>query len=282
MHGGLPTYMHLPNGDDGGAAFLGPAFNAFSVYSTGKPVGLEVTTSLPLKRLESRCELRASLDRMQRVGEKRLQMDALDDLERQALSMLSSTKAHEAFNLEKEDAAVRDRYGRHNSGMMCLLARRFLEAGAGIVTVRMGSWDHHGNAGGTIISGAQEHIPPLDQALSTLLVDLQERGMQDQVLVWVWGEFGRTPRINQFVGRDHWPQAMSVLVSGGGLKSGMVYGETNPRGEFPIDLTCSPADVIATIYRQLDIEPTTSHLNNAGRPIPILPDGRPLTDLIAV
>lgn len=281
MQGGLPTYMHLPNGDDGGAAFLGPAFNAFSVYSTGKPVGLEVTTSMPLKRLESRCELRASLDRMQRIGEKRLQMDALDDLERQALAMLSSTKAHEAFNLDKEDAAVRDRYGRHNQGMMCLLGRRFLEAGAGIVTIRMGSWDHHGNAGGTIMSGAQENIPPLDQALSALLVDLQERGLQDQVLVWVWGEFGRTPRINQFSGRDHWPQAMSILVSGGGLKAGMVYGETNIRGEFPADLTCSPGDFIATVYRQLEIDPTTMYVNTAGRPIQVLQDGKPLSALIA-
>ncbi len=281
MGDGLPTYMHLPNGDDGGAAFLGPAFNAFEVYSTGKPVGLEVHNSVPLARLGHRRELRASLDRLERVAEQRQMMNALDDLEQQAFALISNSKAHDAFDLNHEDPKLRDRYGQHDAGRTFLLARRFLEAGAGIVTVRMGSWDHHGNAGGTVVTGTQENVPPLDQALTALITDLHARGLSDQVALWVWGEFGRTPRINPFNGRDHWPQAMSVLVSGGGLKSGLVYGATNNKGEYPIDRSCSPADVLATMYRQLGIEPTQSFINNAGRPIPILGHGRALDELIA-
>lgn len=281
MSGGLPTYMHVPNGDDGGAAFLGPAYNAFEVYSTGKPVGLEIMTSVPLKRLEQRRALRAAFDRMERFAEQRPVMDAMDDLEGQAFAMLNSTQAHAAFDLDKEDPRLRARYGLHEAGKTFLLARRFLEAGAGMVSVRMGSWDHHGNAGGTIISGTQDNVPPLDQALSALITDLHDRGMSDDVVLWVWGEFGRTPRINQFNGRDHWPQAMSVLVSGGGLREGMVYGETNLKGEYPVDKTCSPADVLATIYRQLGIDTEQAFINNAGRPIPILAHGKPINAFIA-
>ncbi len=280
MSGALPTYMHLPNGGDGGPAFLGPAYDAFSVYSTGRPVGLDIHQHVPLARLESRRQLRMSLDTMQRHADRRLEMNALDQLEGQALQMISSKQALEAFDIDKESAAILERYGAHEAGKTLLLARRFLEAGAGIVTVRMGSWDHHGNAGGTVTSGTQENVPPLDQALAALITDLEERGMQEQVVLWCWGEFGRTPRINQSQGRDHWPQAMSVLVSGGDFKSGLVYGETNKKGEFPADRMCSPADVLATIYQQIGVDTSQSFINSAGRPIPILGHGEVLRELI--
>ena len=281
MHGGLPTYIRVPNGDDGGAKFLGNAYDAFEVYSTGKPVGLDVRPTLKLDRLSDRRGLRELLDRLQRQQENRRVMEAMDELERQALEMLSSTAAHEAFDASQEPDAVRERYGKHEFGKCMLLARRFIEAGAGIVSVRVGSWDHHGNAGGTVTSGVNDNNVPLDQALSALIMDLHERGLSERVVLWCWGEFGRTPRINKSAGRDHWPQAMSVLMSGGGLKSGVVVGATTKSGEQPADRALSPADVLATIYRQLGIDTRQQFLNTAGRPISILGHGEPIRELIA-
>lgn len=280
MHGGLPTYIHVPNGDDGGAKYLGNAYDAFEVYSNGRPVGMNVQPTLKLDRLANRRELRSSLDRMARQVENRRTMDAMDELERQALEMLSSTAAHEAFDVDKETAATRERYGNHEFGKCMLLARRFIEAGAGIVSVRVGSWDHHGNAGGTVTSGAEDNCPKLDQALSALILDLHDRGMLDSTVLWCWGEFGRTPRINNSQGRDHWPQAMSVLMTGGSLKRGVVVGATTKKGEHPADRALSPPDVLATIYQQLGIDTRQQFLNTAGRPISILTDGEPIAELV--
>lgn len=280
MHGGLPTYIHVPNGSDGGAKYLGNAFDAFQVYSTGKPVGLDVRPTVKLDRLEDRRGLRASLDRMARQAENRQVMGAMDELERQALEMLAGTAAHEAFDVSKESNGTRERYGKHEFGKCLLLARRFIEAGAGIVSVRVGSWDHHGNAGGTVTSGVKDNNVPLDQALSALLGDLADRGLTNDVVLWCWGEFGRTPRINKSFGRDHWPQAMSVLMSGGGIRPGIVVGATNKKGEHPVDRALSPADVLSTVYRQLGIDTSQQFVNTAGRPISILSHGQPIAELL--
>jgi len=280
MQRGLPTFIRCPDSNDGGAAFLGNEYNPFPVYSTGKPVGLEVNSSIPLARLSDRRTLRSKFDTLIRQGHEKRAMDAMDAMEQDAFEMLTSTAAHEAFDLGREPEATRERYGKHDAGKSLLLARRFIEAGAGVVSVRIGSWDHHGNAGGTVISGSKENCPPLDQGLSALLADLADRGLSDDVLVWCWGEFGRTPRINNTAGRDHWPQAMSVLMAGGGLASGQVVGSTSAKGEYASDRIVSPADVLATIYRQLEIDPTQQFVNTAGRPIPILPHGEPIRELL--
>lgn len=278
MRNGMPTFMAM--GTDADAAYLGPAFGPFKVYSTGKPIGLEVNASVKLERLADRRGLRKQLDNFKRDSEVRRVMDSLDALEQQAYEMLTSTVAHDAFNLKLESETTRNRYGDHDAGRSCLLARRFVEAGAGYVTVRQGSWDHHGNAGGTITTGMQANCPQMDQSVSALIADLHERGLSDQVVVYLWGEFGRTPRINSFFGRDHWPQAMSVLVAGGGLKMGRVIGATNRKGEYPVDRALSPGDVLSTIYRQLGVDTHLAHLNTAGRPIPILTEGSPIPELI--
>lgn len=280
MQNGMPTYLQLGGSGEKHPAFLGPACAPFSVYSTGKPVGLELNPMVKVERLENRRQLLKQLDTLRRHAESGQQMDALDTLEQQAYEMLTSTAAREAFELSKEPAEMRERYGNHDSGRCCLLARRFIEAGAGFVSIRMGSWDHHGNAGGTITSGMDEHGPPMDQAVSTLISDLHDRGLSEQVLVLVWGEFGRTPRINSFFGRDHWPGAMSVLVAGGGLNMGQVIGATSHKGEHPIDRALSPADVLATVYRQLGVDTTRVYHNSAGRPVPILSHGEPITELL--
>jgi hypothetical protein len=280
MHNGMPTYMHLPNGGDGGPKFLGQAYDAFDVYSNGKPVGLNLYPTVKLDRMEDRRYLREKLDRMARRGDNKPVMDSMDDLERQAFEMLSASTAREAFDPDKESATTRERYGKHEAGKCLLLARRFIEAGAGIVTVRIGSWDQHGNAGGTVNDTVTEQCPPLDQGLAALISDLHERGLSDDVLVWCWGEFGRTPRVNKLAGRDHWPQAMSVLMTGGGVQPGRVVGATNHKGEHPVDKTLSPTDVLATVYHQLGIDYSQQFLNGAGRPISILPYGEPIRELL--
>jgi hypothetical protein len=280
MNNGMPTYMHLPNGGDGGPKFLGQAYDAFDVYSNGKPVGLDLYPTIKLNRMEDRRSLRAQLDRMARRGDEGPVMDSIDHLDRQAFEMLSASTARQAFDSEKESAATRERYGNHEAGKCLLLARRFIEAGAGIVTVRIGSWDQHGNAGGTVNDTATIQCPPLDQGLAALIADLKERGLSDDVVVWCWGEFGRTPRINNLAGRDHWPQAMSVLMAGGGIQPGRVVGATNNKGEHPVDKTLSPADALATVYHQLGIDTTQQFLNGAGRPISILPGGEPIRELL--
>jgi hypothetical protein len=279
MHRGMPNFLVL-GGNDGAPAYLGPAYAPFKVYSTGKPIGLELTPSIKLERLDDRRALRTSLDRLRRDIDAGRSMDSLDSLETQAFELLTSTKAHEAFDVSKESAASRARYGDHEAGKNLLLARRFVEAGAGFVTIRLGQWDHHGNAGGTITGGSDINAPQLDQSTSALITDLAERGLSDDVLVLIWGEFGRTPRINQFFGRDHWPQAMSVVVAGGGLKMGQVVGATDRKGERPADRMLSPGDVWATVYRQLGIDPSQSFVNGSGRPIAILGHGEPIRELV--
>lgn len=279
MTRGMPTFVRCPPTNDGGPAFLGNSYGAFNVYSTGVAVGLNLSPVVPLARLQDRRSLRQALDHMQRETDDRRRMDALDDLEQNAFDMISRPAAREAFDINKESAEMRDRYGKHEAGKCCLLARRFIEAGAGLVSVRIGSWDHHGNAGGTVTSGMKENAPPLDQALSALITDLHERGLSDQVLVWCWGEFGRTPRINNTFGRDHWPQAMSVLLSGGGIRPGQVLGTTSKKGEYPIDRRVGPAEVLATVYRQLGIDSSREFYASGNRPIAILNHGVPIDGL---
>jgi len=280
MSNGMPTYIRCPPSNEPGPAFLGNAFGPFSVYSTGKPTGLSLQPIIPLARMDDRRGLRDAFDTMQRVGDDVGRMSAIDDLERQAYEMISRPAARAAFEARNEPIRLRERYGTHPTGQSFLLARRFIEAGAGIVSVRMGSWDHHGNAGGTIKSGAEENNPPLDQSLSALISDLHDRGLSDDVLVFCWGEFGRTPRINASQGRDHWPQAMSVLMAGGGLKPGIVVGATNRKGEYPIDRAMTPGDILATVYRQLGIDFTQSFPASGNRPIQILNHGSPVDELI--
>jgi uncharacterized protein (DUF1501 family) len=280
MSAGMPTFVRCPPSNDGGPAFLGHAYGPFDVYSNGKPQGMSVSPILPLTRLEDRRTLRAAFDSAQRFGDQKQLADAMDDLERQAFEMISRPAARAAFDLSREPLKLRERYGNHDAGRCCLLARRFVEAGAGVVSVRIGSWDHHGNAGGTVTSGAKENCPPLDQALSALINDLHDRGLSDQVLVWCWGEFGRTPRINQFAGRDHWPQAMSVLMAGGGLKVGHVIGATDRKGERPAERTLSPADVLATVYHRLGVDTQHTFMASGNRPIEVLNHGASIDELL--
>ena len=253
---------------------------------------LKLADDTTLDRIEDRRELLRGLDRLRR------ELDAsagvvsrMDDLHRTALEIVVSGKARQAFDLAREPVATRARYGTHRWGQMALLARRLVEAGVTFVTINLAPdslcWDwhrniveHHGTPDDGLGRGMNVNGPPLDRMLWGLIHDLRERGLDEDVLVVVWGEFGRTPRINGTGGRDHWGRLMSLLLVGGGLKMGQVIGRSNRNGEAPADRPIGPADVLATIYRHLDIDPRGHTADRTGRPFPVLLGGEPIRELI--
>ena len=208
-------------------------------------------------------------------------MEAMDRYQQQATDMILGARAREAFNLDREETRLRDRYGRGPWGQYTLMARRLVEAGVTFVTVDMPHWDDHSN----IREGHGYKLPVVDRAVGALIEDLELRGLLDKTLIIVMGEFGRTPRLNSgqpgipIPGRDHWGQAMSVLLAGGGLRTGQVIGSTNPRGEHPATRPLRPADLLQTVYRYLGIDPGQSFRDHTGRPIPILDLGRPIDEV---
>lgn len=212
-----------------------------------------------------------------------------------AFRMLTSPETATAFDLNKESDELRDRYGRNTWGQGCLLARRLAEAGTAVTTVYINTpksgqeftnWDDHiMNAGrpGHFADYMRVRLPYLDQALSALIEDIFERSLDQRIMVVVMGEFGRTPRLSvnaSGTGRDHWPQAYTALVSGGGLKMGQVVGATNSKAEYPSERPCTPKDLLATVYRHLGIDYQRTLTDYTGRPISVLGEGEPIRELI--
>ena len=210
-------------------------------------------------------------------------MDGLDRFGQDAYAMVTSPAARAAFDIRKESPHLRDRYGRHQWGQSALMARRLVEAGVRFVTLTFGGWDFHSS----LDKGMHRVLPVLDLAVSTLVDDLDVRGLLDSTVVLVMGEFGRTPLMNKagvpgsdpVPGRDHWGEVMSVLVAGGGFARGRVIGASNAKGEIPRDNPVTPADLLVTLYRRMGLDPQTSFLNLAGRPISIGSTGRVIADL---
>ena len=245
-----------------------------------------------LDRAEDRRTLLEDMDRMsRRVDGASAAVSRMDDVHRAALEMVIGGKARRAFDLGLESAATRARYGPHRWGQMALLARRLVEAGVTFVTINLAPdslcWDwhrniveHHGAPDDGLGRGMNLNGPPLDRMLWGLIQDLYDRGLDEKVLVVVWGEFGRTPLINATGGRDHWGKLMSLLLVGGGLKMGQVIGRSSRHGEFPVDRPIGPADVLATIYRHLGIDPRGQTEDPSGRPFPVLVGGEPIRELL--
>jgi uncharacterized protein (DUF1501 family) len=208
-------------------------------------------------------------------------MDTMDRFQQQAMDLVLGSAAREAFDLDKEDPRAADRYGQGPWAQYTLMARRLVEAGVTFVTVDMPHWDDHSN----IKDGHGYKLPHVDRAVGALMEDLQARGLLESVLVVVMGEFGRTPRINTgqpgipIPGRDHWGDAISVLLAGGGLRGGQVIGATNDKAEHPVERPLKPGDLLATIYRYLGIDPTLAFRDHAGRPIPILDEGKAIHEV---
>ena len=205
-------------------------------------------------------------------------LEGMDKFSRRAMELVASPRIREAFDLNKEPKALRERYGMQNSGpQSMLLARRLVEAGARFVTVRVdGQWDSHKDN----FTAHRALIPPWDQALATLIEDLDSRGLLDTTLLVIGGEFGRTPKINKDAGRDHWPMVYTTVLAGGGLKGGAILGESDALGESPRVRPISVQDVLATVYHQLGINTHKTFFNEAHRPVEILNYGQPIQEIL--
>ncbi len=280
----LPAYVNLPRAlSFGKAAYLGASYNPFSPESDPNSDGFQVRNlKLPgrvdLARMDRRRNLLGSLDQIRRDIDLNGDIDGLDSFYRDGLEMVTNDKAIRAFDIKSEDAATRDSYGRNDLGQSCLLARRLVEAGVTFVAVQAGGgWDTHGD---NFKQLKDNLLPKYDQSVAALVQDLYDRGLQNDVLVMSFGEFGRTPKINPGAGRDHWPGAMSVLYAGGGLKMGQVIGSTNSNAEEPTTKPYSPGCVLSTMYHTLGIDHKHAFFDHAHRPLPILNEGTPIEELV--
>jgi hypothetical protein len=252
------------------------------VAPRGEPRLPPLPANITVDGLDRRRTLLEQVDvRARRLSSAR--MELMRCRQRQAFQLLTSPTARRAFDLSKEPAEVRDRYGRDTFGASVLLARRLIEAGVTFVTVHTetkgpGHWDTHENNFNML-----QHLllPFLDRALTSLLEDLSESGLLTTTLVVVTGDMGRMPRINGKAGRDHWPQCGFCLLAGGGVKEGMVYGTSDKIGAYPTEHPVSPGDLVATIYRQLGIDPETTVPDHVGRPMSITHGGRPIDAILA-
>lgn len=240
---------------------------------------------IDVPHLQDRDRLRRELDRFGRQIEADRGLDRVDRYTRQAYEMVLSGKVQQAFNVAEEPESLRAAYGQESIGQKALLARRLVEAGVTFVLVS-GAWgyfDHHGDnvRWGGIEKGLKPLIPRVDRTLATLIDDLESRGMLDDTLVMMMGEFGRSPVINKEAGRDHWTAVMSMVMAGGGLRHGQVIGSTDSRGGEIQSSIVRPQDIAATVFRYLDIDLNAHWTNSRGRPIPIVQEaGRPIPELI--
>jgi hypothetical protein len=279
-----PRTQHAPWGDPGHAGYLGLTHAAFS--PNGSDLENMRLKGISTDRFADRKTLLRTFDGMRRDADVNGTLAGQDAFTERAFDILTSSRMVEALDLSKEDPRLRERYGVGDmkpidDGPPCcmdhfLMARRLVEAGARCVTLSFGRWDYHNNNFGQ----CRERLPKLDLALSALLEDLEVRGLSDDVTVIVWGEFGRTPKINKDGGRDHWPPVSCAILAGGGIKGGQVVGSTNRLGEVPKDRPVSFASVFATLYHTLGIDPATTVPNHAGRPMYLLDDREPVRELI--
>jgi hypothetical protein len=293
----LPPYVVIPRDVPGtGPAYLGVAHKAFATNADpAQPGPFRVPNFAPpagvsFDRVGDRRQLLASFDRMRRDLDASGQLDALDRFQHKAWDILTSAAARDAFDLDKEPGLVREHYGLMppfdpKASNRCgapawsqriLLARRLVEAGVRLVTVDLRWWDTHIKGFESLRLG---FLPRFDKAYSALIQDLDQRGLLASTLVLAWGEFGRTPKVNNDAGRDHYPYVFSAALAGGGVRGGVVVGESDAKGAFPKANPQTPQDVLATLYRHLGIDPQQHYPDATGRPVPVLPDGKPIEDL---
>lgn len=293
----LPAYVMIPRMVPGtGPAYLGVGSKPFETLTDPANKGpfklpnFEVSGGLSVDRLGDRRSLLSGFDRLRAQVDRSGQMEAMDRFQEQAWGILSSDTARDAFDLDAEPPEVRERYGfmeRFDPGasdrcgapawsQRILLARRLVEAGVRLVTVDLRWWDTHVLGFDSLRRG---FLPRFDRAYSALIEDLDQRGLLESTLVVAWGEFGRTPKVNAKAGRDHYPNVFGAAVAGGPVQGGRVVGASDAKAAFPKTNPKTPQDVLATMYRHLGIDPHVNYLNNAGRPIPVLPFGKPIDEL---
>lgn len=277
LRGGTDNLFHY-------SSYIGGGSNPFIVNSDPNTSSfgvknLTLAKGLTLDRLRNRQKLLGSLDILSRSHEKTI-LD-LDEHQQKAFELLYSKGVRSAFDISAESDKLRDSYGRHTFGQSALLARRLIEHGVTFVTVNCVPWDHHGSSGRyKTEEGARLLIPPLDRAISGLVRDLMDRGLYEKTLIVAMGEFGRTPRMNRYAGRDHWGRTFSVLMGCGGMKMGQIIGRSSARGEEVVERSITPQDVAATVYRHLGIDPqNVIFRDRLDRPMPLLDSGEPVSEL---
>lgn len=292
----LPPYVMIPRMVPGtGSAYLGVACKPFETMADPANSGpfrvpnFELAQGITLERVGERKQLLASFDSLRREMDRTGQVDAMDRYTQKAWNILTSRAARDAFDLDQEPQTIRERYGfmpafdpKASDRCGCpawsqriLLARRLVEAGVRLVTVDLRWWDTHVKGFESLKLG---FLDRWDRAFTALIEDLEARGLSESVMVLAWGEFGRTPRVNGNAGRDHYPNVFSAALFGGGIRGGTVVGESDAKGAFPKTNPKTPQDVLATIYRHLGVDTKAEYINN-GRPVPVLPSGKPIDEL---
>jgi hypothetical protein len=294
----LPAYVMIPRMDPGtGSAYLGVSHKPFETQADPATPGpfripnFVLPEGVTLERVGSRRSLLKDFDQIRRDVDSSGQLDAADRFKQQAWSILTSAAARDAFDLDKEPQPIRERYGfgvafdpKASNRCGCpawsqriLLARRLVEAGVRLVTVDLRWWDTHVKGFESLRQG---FLPRWDQAYTALIEDLEQRGLLSSTLVVAWGEFGRTPKVNNDAGRDHYPNVFSAAFAGGPVKGGRAIGESDAKGAFPKALPRTPQDVLALMYRHLGVDTEAQYLNATGRPIQVLPEGKPIEELM--
>lgn len=269
---GMPTYVRLGNIGADGPAFLGPAYAPFDPNGQARR---NMNLETKYDRFDDRRELLSGLDRFQREADTRGLMNGLDAFEQQAFHMLLG-KSSEAFNVDREDESTRKLYGKDQLAQQMLVARRLVESGCGFVTINYGGWDMHG----TIEQSLKRRVPALDHAIASFVTDVAARGLTEDVLLVVSGEFGRTPRINRNGGRDHWAPLSTLALAGGNFQMGQVIGESMSKADVPKTNPIRPQDLMATVFHHLGFDPKTQFVNQGGRPVYMLEQGQVISELV--
>ncbi|MFM8250110.1 MAG: DUF1501 domain-containing protein [Planctomycetota bacterium] len=280
----LPPYVCVPNvpTEFASSGYLSSSFAPFSLGADPAAGGFKVQDlNLPNGVTDQRfARRRSALEAVNDYFAKRDKSDnvgAMNTFYDRAYSLISSPQAREAFNIDAEPAALRDAYGRNTAGQRLLMARRLVGAGVRFVSLTYGGWDMHNG----ITAGMRGQMPALDQALSTLIQDLDKNGLLKTTMIMVSSEFGRTPKINGTAGRDHWPKVFSVMLAGGGIKGGLIYGSSNATASEPEDDPVGPGDLATTVYHLLGIVADKELMAPGDRPIEIVDGGNVIKDLIA-
>lgn len=280
----MPPYVCIPSEPNpyAGPGYLSSAYGPFSLGADPanrnfRVRDLNLPGGVDDARFTERKSILATVDDHFRKLEKSDSLHAMDTFYQRAYSMISSKNAREAFDMSKEPDHLKDQYGRNQAGMRMLMARRLVEGGVRFVSMTYGGWDHHVG----INRGFRQQMPQFDKAFAALIRDLDDRKLLDSTIVMVSSEFGRTPKINQTEGRDHWPKCFSIVLAGGGFKRGQIYGASDSTGAEPDHDPLTVEDMSATFYHQLGIDPTKRIMSPGNRPIDIVRGGRVVPELLA-
>ncbi len=268
---GLPTYVRMNGILGDGPAWLGSAYAPFDVAGNARQ---NMNVRVTMDRLNDRQGLLDTFDTLDRNVDRSGLMEGLDSFETQAFELLKGD-ARNAFDVNREDPRTRDAYGTDRLAQQMLLARRLCEAGVGFVTLNYGGWDMHGQ----VARGMNRLGPRVDHAVATFIEDVHQRGLENDILLVVTGEFGRTPRVNRSAGRDHWAPLSTLALSGGGLRMGQVIGESTARAERPKTERVSPQDLMATVFHVLGVPEDLQYHDQTGRPKPMISGGRVIPGL---